>query len=930
MSDYDDDEFRDDESYHDDDLDSVDWEVDNDELIDETDEKNQLLDEKVKLIILFNEDTLDIDEFNFKMKTINTSLEDLTFINDYYNNVLLEKEDYFMQILNTYTSEIKRNKTPRFLSTQQVKNIYTMYEEIKNLREKCMNKEVKETMPLESQSLDQTLEKLFKDEQKYLQKIAKEVHKKGLTQELIQEPLKESFPDINSYNHAYDLYIRKISKYINTFNYVQNMNVTSIGSTFEKYEQSIKEKLIELKDIQSELPIQVSDKDKIFFKNRSILKQIMMKMNMDSLINCALEAESYNMIENIPEKEKYKFEPSVLEKIRKYSRAQNYTLRGVITKTLRNQSVKRLRMGFNSSFMNQVENEIFILSQNDINIYTNKVNDIIFILEHYPHFKNLDINPRQLALFEKEITFEVLVNVADITKRRSTIRLLKSALLKNTLYKNKVIKNYMCYTYSKKLELLIYDISKNNKMYVYYSEKLFNHIRENPNRVFKESKEKILIFLQLKFKKQKITFDFSKLDIRGVRALLSQERIMLDELIKTKNSKLIKIKNKKIKNLEKRMNKLREEEEKGFADSHFITDGRITEDNTLKTIILNNEMMNELIQAYKRKLMIDSLKISFEYKNKLIHYLEILDINNLLNKNRRLQTKIAPLLVQLLPHGYIFLDFNNYYYNQSFETINSLVQNSSNNQYTIHFNPSQKITDYYGNKLLIAVQKLHNPIDFYDRNLQKDYYKLLEQVKETPLPEYKKLRIFYDPHTGRFGDPTSYLFDIHKLQSNSNGEPLMEKEPTTFIDPRTGEIKHTFVIVPIPGRESFIKVPILTNKKDQFNYQWIKVPNGKVPHLYALDFDSCDRFSKKECKSGKGIGNSTCTYVNRKCKATYNLTKQDNELLKEENESNELEQYAQEGRINLSFGKKKILIKKQNSGYYSPKVSYKKNVIKYL
>ena len=53
-----------------------------DEENDETEEKNRLLDTKYRLILTFNADALDIDEFNRSMKSINQSLEDLTFIND--------------------------------------------------------------------------------------------------------------------------------------------------------------------------------------------------------------------------------------------------------------------------------------------------------------------------------------------------------------------------------------------------------------------------------------------------------------------------------------------------------------------------------------------------------------------------------------------------------------------------------------------------------------------------------------------------------------------------------------------------------------------------------------------------------------------------------------------------------------------------------
>ena len=102
------DEYEDNESWHSSDNGSVVWDSEGDEHEkDETEEKNQLIDQKFKLVIFFNEGTIDIDEFNFKMKKINDSLADLTFINDYYNNSLLEKEDTFVSRLITYSSDIR-------------------------------------------------------------------------------------------------------------------------------------------------------------------------------------------------------------------------------------------------------------------------------------------------------------------------------------------------------------------------------------------------------------------------------------------------------------------------------------------------------------------------------------------------------------------------------------------------------------------------------------------------------------------------------------------------------------------------------------------------------------------------------------------------------------------------------------------------------
>ena len=723
------DEYEDNESWHSSDNGSVVWDSEGDEHEkDETEEKNQLIDQKFKLVIFFNEGTIDIDEFNFKMKKINDSLADLTFINDYYNNSLLEKEDTFVSRLNTYSSDIRRNRTPNFLSEQEVKSLYKTYESIKELREKCMKKEITESKePLESKSFDQRLQDLIKDEQSYLRKVAKDVFQKGLTKELIKEPSRNSFPKTtmgnNEYYHAYDRYIREISKFIDPIKYVQNMNITSIGSSFEKYQKTLREKVLEEKQFASQLPIIVGDKEKIFFQNRNVLKNIMMKLNVNKLIECAINAESYYIIEDNEKKSEvlltkhtsgkqiinknllgtgmYKFTPSAIQNIQKYNALQKKNVRGVITKTLRIDSAKKLLKKINTKYMIMVEREIHKLSNNNKTVYINKINDILFILERYPHFKFMDISPAQFALFEKEIAFEIVVGVTSVTNRRLTINILKKALMKNTLYKG-IVKNYMSNVYAKRLELLIYDISKNTQTYEYYTKKLLNYIHKNPNRIFRERKEKVSLFLQLRLRKNQDTVKPEKPE---------------------KPEKPVKIN---------------------------------SEDQTLSSnndIPITIEKINEVVQAYKRKLMIDSLQIPYESKNKLIGLLEIMDMNNLLNKSAKVQTKIAPTIVQLLPYGYIFIEFNNYYYNESFKKIDSMFEKLPNGRYTIH--SSQKIPDYYGNNLLEVILRTRDPINFYPPTIQKEYNKLLESVKPKPKQEFKTLRIFYNPYTGTFGDHSS-------------------------------------------------------------------------------------------------------------------------------------------------------------------------------
>ena len=102
--------------------DSVVWdESDND--IDESEKKNELLEQKLKLILRYNADIVDLDKFNKQLKDINQRLEDLTFVSEYSNNDLLNKEYEFIELLNNYIGVIKKNAQPGFLKDYQIKRL---------------------------------------------------------------------------------------------------------------------------------------------------------------------------------------------------------------------------------------------------------------------------------------------------------------------------------------------------------------------------------------------------------------------------------------------------------------------------------------------------------------------------------------------------------------------------------------------------------------------------------------------------------------------------------------------------------------------------------------------------------------------------------------------------------------------------------------
>ena len=926
--------------------------------IDETVKKNQLLGQKLKIVLRYNADAIDIDHFNKLIKDINRQLDSIKFITEFSNSDLVNKEYSFMQILEVYISRIRHGEQPHFLNDTQINALNVLYSEINASLEGLFAEETNDE-PLETQSLDALFEILIEKEMDYLKTIVKDINKKipayagVFKKEKIIIPIRKNYATEENYKKAYSEFYRNISKYISSQHIVQHMNVTSIGSSYKHYEKSLRDQYLESIKLYNQLAIKVSAKDNLFAKKNSLLKSIMLKMSEDKLIKCAIEAEVYQVIENKETIKPFEFSPITLEKIRKYfDKAQISTNSSnskgtinlpVITQTLRNVSVKNLLKEFNNiNLMKHLEIEIYSLSGNNFTDYTSKINDILFILRNYPNFKKFlieeKISVNQLALFEKEIAFETLVNITSIKNRRSTVKYIKSVLIKHTNFTPNLI-NYKCNILSKRFELLIYDISKNDKIYNLYVKRLIDFIKQN--NILKLSVEEILLMLKsekIKYKKE----DYSKLNKLDINALISQEKVKLSELkekiniaqkdiltwipplkilsrerekwkIFLKNGKLneligyrnfllqkyslpedlrlLELKekvlklNKKCDNLKTQLIKINQKEEE---NQQFSTIDIIKPTFNQITFTRNKSLIKEVIQAYKRKLITDSVHISQDYKNRLNDLMELVDLNNISNRNVIIQRKIFADITRLLPPGYIFEDLNKFYYTRSIEGIAAYAKIPPNMleklTFKFKFTPGENktIIGFYGEDLINKLYHTTSPDNFYSKSVHKNYFELNKKSQIAPVLEYRRLRVLYDPYTGKFGHEAfnGYLFDVEKLSMGNDGKPLEDFTHYESIDPRTNEMKYKTVKVPVPGKVPFIKVPILTNKKGEQKYVWIRVEQSK-PKMYTSTYDSCNRYtSEKECNSGKGIGNSNCLYnkLNSTCNSEYNQIKQINSL----------------------------------------------------
>ena len=228
--------------------------------IDETVKKNQLLGQKLKTVLRYNAEMLDIDYFNKLIKDINLQLDSITFITEYSDSDLVNKEYSFLELLEIYISRIRHGAQPGFLHDYQINALNVLYSEINAYISGLFAEETNDE-PLESQSLDTTFEDLISSEMDYLKTIVKKINKiipayaGKLKQNKIIIPTRNLYPLDKDYTKATNEFYKILSKYISGQHIVQHMNVTSIGSSYKHYEMSLKDQYLESKKLYNQLAI---------------------------------------------------------------------------------------------------------------------------------------------------------------------------------------------------------------------------------------------------------------------------------------------------------------------------------------------------------------------------------------------------------------------------------------------------------------------------------------------------------------------------------------------------------------------------------------------------------------------------------------------------------------------------------------------------
>ena len=302
---------------------------------------------------------------------------------------------------------------------------------------------------------------------------------------------------------------------------------------------------------------------------------------------------------------------------------------------------------------------------------------------------------------------------------------------------------------------------------------------------------------------------------------------------------------------------------------------------------INYSLIFELVQSYKRKLMVASTKSS---TNKLIELFEFIDLNKLNQREGyitdlvfdKLNKKFLIDVGNLIPIDYKSLD--NLYFKQAINILLDFFNLSSENLNTLTqkiellvenwpkvYTSQDKIVDYYGTDLFLKLANINEPIDFYDQKFVRVYNGIVST--NTPFKQeiYKRPQILYNPETGKWGNEAfnGQIYDVHKLDRNpSTKMPIDQTKIVMEKEPRTGTYVPITKTVQKVGKYPFILVQIRTTKEGLFDYMWIEAPISAVK-MYPLKYDSCSRFLKEpECNTGIGLYNKQCVFDYNICKST--------------------------------------------------------------
>jgi hypothetical protein len=558
---------------------------------------------------------------------------------------------------------------------------------------------------------------------------------------------------------------------------------------------------------------------------------------------------------------------------------------------------KLLNITNNNQISEKLENLIYNATGNNVSAYYSKVDDVLFILNNYPNINMNTVNLYELILFDSRRSSNVKIEV-----RRNMLNKIKKALSKGLSDKQRIKKysilgDVLLNNESKRIELLLFDLADND--YTLIGTELIKFLElssfANDLVLNKITNEQLVILVhRIKSKLNKDITDvnfslkdtssirYRKFTIKELQSLVSQRLLEIRELRKERSmyqgdKTVVNNINNQIDKISYDIDKL----QKAITDKKLLFSRIRSKIIKPKQVItsrkifanIDEDLIFELIQAYKRKLITEDLK-----DNKLLSLLDLYDLNELSYKKNKISQSIYESINKRLTTELNKFSINqNYYFLESLQMISEKINTlpdleSLTRSFPESLSRQNVIVDQYGNDLFYLIYRTKNPFDFYNSFIIKEYSQIVKTFTSVPKEVPKVEMVLYNPATRKFGSNAfdGYLFKVYKLEKSiSTGLPVTVDALTMVENPRLGIEIPTRVKYEKPGKSYFIKLPIINPNNPKDNFRWIEVPYGAVG-MYPLDYDSCSRFNNEnDCNLGVGIAGSKCNYKDGKCKSDY-------------------------------------------------------------
>jgi hypothetical protein len=682
--------------------------------------------------------------------------------------------------------------------------------------------------------------------------------------------------------------------------YVHRMTPTSIGYTYEKVEENDIKEIIKEDAKETISPLEQESYNQYIFSKQKYVP-LLLTFDKKYLIDFIMKKVNKDVQRTtvvLPERRKVdvQFKEPVPEITAK--EGTRSIAKKELKKFLPEQKVKYL------------EQYIYHNYPNIIN-YKEKVKDILFLFKNYEDIRVNNLY--QLVLFEKNV-----INLkVKTTHRRNAIKYIYKILN----YKNQnqtkypIIKKAIIGAKAEKIENMIYNLAKNEKEY-----NSFVNALENYDPMF--ANEATLAMYLIKKEDHPVNdvnYRSMNLDLKEIDVFISLETKNLKELYRKRTTinsswkpdkkivteyeyqNFFKLKGSYLDEfkqlLQKKyrlevspelalVNKLIDKKEKDIV---YLEDTRnILLNKTVKkwenvyvetlqekyNKTFTEDMVNEIIQAHKRKLLANASLKPYD----IIYYLELYDFNELNNNTKingkpiiekEMYEKIKVYTLKEL-QKYLSGDPSVLLKKYQFESISYFAKLLHTN---IDITTPQKAikdltpywkdletTDFYGKQIHEV-----DPFDSYN-SVYREYNNLVKKYTKKPETIYRKPRALFNEVTGKFSDPNGTMYDVMFLDKDmGTHQPLKQYTDIAEKNPRTNKIEYVKKETYVKGKYPFIlrKLPTTTSKK--LIEVMTEVPISAVRY-YPNDYDSCSRFKHEpECINGSGAYYKPCVFKDNKC-----------------------------------------------------------------